>query len=282
LSFICLENKFGLSFTMVGDALRHGSVIFIHGIMGRKSNLSGFINKFHNLYPNLGLIAIDLRNHGDSSKHWPPYTVEACARDISCFSKKLSLRPFAIVGHSFGAKVALLASVYLPLVKQIWMLDCAPGIITKINPLGDGNLSAKDIIDILDTIDWPLPSRKYLVNTLINRGVSQGIALWMTTNLAQDAQGVRPIFDLKEIKSMLLDFVKLDGWPTVAIKLADTQIHLVKAQFGGRLSADDEKKLFSLDSQGNAFYHHLSDAGHFLHVDNPHGLLEIMRKFFPV
>lgn len=277
MSFVLLENNMRLSFNLVGD-INNNVVIFIHGIMGKGSNLSSFINKFNKLYPDWATIAIDLRNHGTSSKHWAPYTVAACAQDLAQCCIQLNIKPRAIIGHSFGGKVALLALDYLSYIDQIWMLDCSPGIININRPLGKGRWGAKDIIDILDKISWPLSSRQHLITTLMDEGVSKDIALWMSTNVMSDASGIKLIFNPAEIKAMLIDFMNLDGWPIIE-KINNTAIHIVKAEFGGRLSDEDEDKYLSLKKPKD-FYHNLNNAGHFLHIDNPEGLLAIMNDFY--
>lgn len=277
MSFVLLANNMRLNFNLVGD-IHNPIAIFIHGIMGKGSNLSGFINKFNKLHPDWATIAIDLRNHGASSKHWAPYSVAACAQDIAHFCTQLNIKPRAILGHSFGGKVALLTANYLSHLEQIWMLDCSPSVIKLTKPLGKSKWGAIDIIDMLDKISWPLTSRSHLIKTLIDQGVSQDIALWMSTNVMSDASGIRLIFVPGEIKAMLLDFMSLDGWPLIT-QIDDIAIHLVKAELGGRLSDEDIHKYLSL-KKPKAFYHNLANAGHFLHIDNPDGLLAIMNAFY--
>src|SRR5262245_56271081 len=103
--------------------------------MGSKKNLMNFIRRFSKENPHSSSLVVDLRNHGQSSKHWPPFTVEACAKDVVFLCEKLAIKPKALLGHSFGGKVALVAARDLPSLEQVWMLDCPPGIVLKKNPL---------------------------------------------------------------------------------------------------------------------------------------------------
>lgn len=254
----------------------HASVVFLHGIMGSKKNLTGFIKRFVEELPHCQSLAFDLRNHGESSKHWSPFTVHAAAEDIARACAALDVAPRVLVGHSFGGKVALVAATLIPSIEALWLLDCSPGVI-KSTPISvdTPSLNTLEIIEILQGIDWPLASRKNLVATLVERGVSNSIALWMTTNLVGDEDGVRLIFSLAELKEMLLDFVRLDGWPIIDTLASRMKIHLVAAVHGQRVTRVDEEAL-RRHAQKNGFFHVLDNSGHFVHADNPKGLIAIM------
>lgn len=258
----------------------HPSIIFLHGIMGSKKNLHGFVQKWCHEFPRASVIAFDLRNHGSSTKHCAPFTVEAAAHDIVRACDKLSLSPTAIVGHSFGGKVALCAALQLRHVQQLWLLDSSPSIVSRDESPGEARpLNTLDIIDILETIAWPLTSRRELVTLLLERRVDEAIALWMTTNLIAKSDGLHLIFTPSEMKAMLLDFVHLDGWPLIT-KLAsnNVDVHLVRAERGDRVTDDDER-LLQLHAKKRGYCHLLKNAGHFVHAENPAGLLSIMRPF---
>jgi pimeloyl-ACP methyl ester carboxylesterase len=253
------------------------TVVFLHGIMGNKKNLQTFISRFVDEMAH-DVIAFDLRNHGESSKHWAPFTVEAAGRDIVSACTALSIKPTALVGHSFGGKVALMAASLIKSVEQVWLLDCSPGMSKPAEIPTQKVLTTLQVIDVLAGLNWPLPSRKVLVEQLQERGVSKSIALWMTTNVIANDDGVRLVFALSEVKAILLDFVRLDGWPLVKSLSLSTDIHLVAALRGGRVSGEDQKALLHFASH-RGYFHEL-DAGHFVHADNPADLLTIMRPYF--
>lgn len=281
MHFVHLEHNRGLSYSSLGDIAAQPVVFFLHGIMGSKKNLWSFVSRFHHACPAYAVVNVDLRNHGESSKHWPPYTVEACAFDIAQLCRSLAIEPRALVGHSFGGKVALCAAPLLPSLRQVWMLDCSPRPVLVRKPLDKpASLSALEIIAILSEMSWPVASRKELVSSLIARGVSNSIALWMTTNLYAVDGGLSLVFDPAEINAMLHDFIALDGWPMVESLNPNLTLHLVAAEHGGRVSSEDERRLAVRTSLGQGYFHRLDNAGHFLHADNPQGLLEIMEPFF--
>lgn len=276
MSFITLDDQYGLSYLSLGDINKKNPVIFLHGIMGNKKNLKGFVERFVDATDYPALI-LDLRNHGESSKHWAPFTVEACAKDLARACTQLAISPEIIIGHSFSGKVALSSTKFIPSLKKVFMLDCPLGVVTKSQSLHkQKTLSTLEIIDVLADMSFPVASRRFFVDKMVSQGVENAIALWMTTNLIDRNDGLYLTFAPLEIRKMLLDFMALDLWP-----LADSldnlvEIHLVAAEYGGRVSADDQEKI----SQKH-FFHLLPRAGHFLHADNPTGLIEVLRPHFP-
>lgn len=269
-----------LSYLACGDIHGANLVVFLHGIMGNKKNLVGFVKEFLAKFDDYSALIFDLRNHGESSKHWTPYTVLACAEDIAFALKQLNVVPVAVIGHSFGAKVALLIAQLVSNVKQVWLLDCPLGKIERRHALDEKELhSAMEILDKLEKLPWPIASRQELARTLRDEGVDNSIALWMTTNLVEKNGGYYLSFLPSEIKAMLLDYISLDLWPVANFLGQSMDIHLVKAERGGRLTSQDEVMFKKLVPQ-NGHFHVLKNSGHVVHVDNPQGLLEIMAPNF--
>jgi esterase len=279
LDFVKISPQLELSFSSFGDAANN-LVIFLHGIMGNKKNLTGFVQNFLKEVTGYRALIFDLRNHGTSTKHVPPFTVQACAEDIQAACEALSVRPKVIVGHSFGGKVALLSANYIKSISDVWLLDCPPGPIQQKNVNNDKeSFTTLSVIRALEDLAWPVQSRLKLTNDLMDRGMSNAIAAWMTTNLQKDDEGFRLVFEPKEMKAMLLDFLKLDGWPYVSALSDQRSIHLVAAEFGNRVFASDDSKLKQLAGK-NGYFHVLKNAGHFLHADNPVELIRLMSPYF--
>lgn len=278
MSLLTISHELSLSYVSLGDIYKTDPVIFLHGIMGNKKNLSGFAQRFLHNFPSYSALIFDLRNHGQSSKHCAPFTVEACALDIKEACHLLAVAPKTIIGHSFGGKVALLAAKQMKAIETVWLLDCSPGPIEPKKHL-EKPQSSLLVIEKLQTLEWPVSSRRDLVQKLTNVGISQRIASWMTTNLEPTKEGLGLVFEPDEMKQMLKDYIKLDGWPTVMELCQRIDLHIVAAEYGQQVTEDDQIKLKD-KSCGHGFFHVLKDAGHFVHADNPEGLIEIMRPYF--
>ena len=109
-----------------------GTVYILHGILGSALNWWGFCRRLSRVRPGLRLVLADLRCHGRSPPFAPPHTVDACARDLLELAGETG-PPDAVVGHSFGGKVAL-AYLRHAAPREVWSLDSTPG------PLADPGL----------------------------------------------------------------------------------------------------------------------------------------------
>ena len=88
------------------------SLILVHGF-GENSFAWGAISQ--HLAPGYTIYAIDLRGHGDSD--WDlegRYDLGKFTSDVVSIIHRLGIAPFAIVGHSLGADVALEVTSILP------------------------------------------------------------------------------------------------------------------------------------------------------------------------
>lgn len=264
-----------LGYLALGDIEQKPVLVFCPGIMGNKKNLEHFVKKLLAALPQYSALIFDLRNHGESSKSAAPFTVEACALDVVEALEKLKLKPLAVFGHSFGGKVGLLIAEKM-LVKEAWLLDTPPGAIAS-KPLNKDSLSVFEIIDKLRKTEWPKESRNDVVKDLIARGVAREIALWMTTNLKASLKGYYLVFEPSEIERMLLDFINLDLWPLVSALSEKVRINVVAAEHGHRFNAEDYERFKGLKN-GKGQFHVLKDSGHFVHVDNPSGLIRIIEE----
>src|SRR5262245_19306726 len=100
---------------------------FLHGIFGSGRNWQSVARRFVRERPQIGVRLIDLRQHGNSQNFAPPHTVEAAAADLSELARHLGEEPFAMLGHSFGGKVALMyAREHGQNLTQLWLIDSTP------------------------------------------------------------------------------------------------------------------------------------------------------------
>ncbi len=277
MNWVKINQDLELSFLKVGHCPEN-EAIFLHGIMGSKKNWQGFLKLFVDACPSWSAYAFDLRNHGESSKHQAPLTVEAAASDIKNAVVKMGIKPRAIIGHSFGGKVATMAAHMIPSIEQLWILDSSLSALPKGHALEQNQTTtALELLEILKKISWPMESRRALIEALLSQKVSNQIALWMTTNLEAERDAFVLNFEPSELEMMLKDFLALDLWPLVSTLAQTMDVHLVAAEHGFRLTYDDQKKLMELAPERG--YFHPLKSGHFVQADNPEGLLAIMKPY---
>jgi pimeloyl-ACP methyl ester carboxylesterase len=120
--------------------------VFLHGILGSGANLRTHARRFVEGCPSYQVALMDLRAHGNSREpDGQPDTLTSAARDVLETARQLPLPLHALVGHSFGGKVALEAARLEP-IPQVMTLDSAPG--TRTDARGSETTTA--VIDLLD------------------------------------------------------------------------------------------------------------------------------------
>jgi len=246
----------------VGEGPRRAFVL--HGILGSRGNWRGFSRRLVREHPGWRLVLVDLRNHGDSHGAPGPHTVATCAADLVTVAQRTG-PPEVVVGHSFGGKVALAyARDHGAELQQVWALDSPPGP----RAVDGGDVAA--VVDAIRRLPMPVSHRAAVVTHFRALGFSEMVAGWMTTNLRR-LEGEASFnwrFDLQGVEEMLTDYAHLDLRGVVAGSPAD--IHLLRAGRNDRWSPEDARLVTDV----------LPDAGHWVHVDDPDGLLEVIRPTF--
>ena len=242
-------------------------------------------------HPAWQVLLIDLRSHGDSAAPARagsgPASVDSAALDILRLLRHLRLFPTMLVGHSFGGKVVLSMveqfGANLPKPVTAWVLDTVPGEV-QAGVLTDGRIvdHPRDLIRALQGMPTPVPSRQHAVAALQRAGFSDAVAKWVATNLRPAAAGVAGgdlawTFDLAGIAAMYEPYEGKSHWPLLEAPPMGLRVHFVRAENSSfRWQGSDARRIEALGHR----VHLLADAGHWVHTDNPRGLLDIMRMAF--
>ena len=237
-----------------------------HGIFGSARNWRSFIYRLHKSRPDCCFIVVDLRCHGESHQQKPPHNLERCATDLIDLETHLGCVD-GIIGHSFGGKVALCYAT-LTDYKRIWTLDTPPGSSSAAQK-GEAHL----VLQSLKTVPLPVKRRKDVAQYLLNNGFSSSIAQWMTTNVRPSTGGYIWRFDLTGIEQLLDDYFRRDYWGLLKNPPRKSHINLVRAEKSDRWTSE---QIAQLEQLHKTQVHLLPDAGHWLHVDNPNGLMKML------
>jgi len=249
------------------------TALLVHGILGSSRNLRTLAVHLARATPNLQYVLVDLRGHGDSLAAPPPHTLAACAQDLVAVSRHLDIQPAAIIGHSFGGKVALAyARTKPPGLRQVWVLDATPDM--RAGPQEDPH-AVELLIAALHDVPQPLPSRATVVAELAQRGFAPEICHWMTTNVKAGQGGLVWRFDLQVIEEMLLSYFLQDDWPTLRDPPPGVHVDVVRAERSDRWTPETLLSFSTLPKDRVAL-HVLRDAGHWLHADNLGGLVALL------
>jgi esterase len=266
---------FQLAHSLVGEPNAGKLALLLHGALGSGNNLRSLASKLSKLRPEYRFCLVDLRHHGASQGAPPPNTLEACAQDLATLIAELGHEPEVIAGHSFGGKTALMFAQLFPgRTRQLWVLDSNPG---SQAPSEDNEVIR--VIGAVRATTTPAPERAPVVAELMAQGLSSGTANWLATNLERQAEGFVWRFNLDAIHELMLDYFRVDLWPLLESGPTDSDFRVVVAERSDRWAPENRARLQALtESRPNAKLHVVPNAGHWLHVDNPTFLLELMRQ----
>ncbi|THF95572.1 hypothetical protein TEA_023519 [Camellia sinensis var. sinensis] len=259
------------------------------------------------------LVLVDLRNHGRSAEIEslsPPHDMANAAKDVADLVKSQGWAwPDVVLGHSMGGKVALQfaescargdygQSAQLPKQHggvglshwsfslstkkwkegQLWVLDSGPGKVNTENSDGE----VEKVLQTLQSLPTSVPSRKWLVDHMIKLGFSKSLSEWIGSNLKKSGDHETWAFNLDGAVQMFNSYRETDYWPLLEHPPKEMEIAIVQAEKSDRWDADVIQRLESLagrsldESEGKFSVHVLPNSGHWVHVDNPKGLLEIV------
>jgi pimeloyl-ACP methyl ester carboxylesterase len=141
-----------LSVIPAGSPNTERTGVFLHGILGSGRNWRSFASRLTRSFPGWRWVLVDLRCHGESAAHPPPHNLSVCGRDVAEALAPHS--PDAIIGHSFGGKVALsmMAEGHIPHTTQVFVLDSHLGVRTPSSPTA---ALVDDVLEVLAQV----PSR---------------------------------------------------------------------------------------------------------------------------
>lgn len=245
----------------------------LHGFLGQGRNWDFIARRLAERRPDYGVVTPDLRLHGGSQDVHPPHDLAACARDLAQLAEALGGEVAAVMGHSFGGKVALTWQKQGADLRQLWVLDSTP---RPMVPQG----SAWAMLPRLRAIPLPARNRREVVDRLTAEGLSTAEAQWVVSNLARGEEGFVWGVDLDALEVLVRDFYPQDLWPTVDAP-GRCELHFVRATRSTVMSQGDVDRIKELGAQGRAVHLHELDSGHWVNVGDPEGLLSLFERHLP-
>jgi esterase len=247
-------------------------IFFLHGILGTGANFRSFARKLVAARPTWGAVLIDLRMHGGSRRMSPPHTIAAAAADLVEVESKVPGPVRAVLGHSFGGKVAL---AYLDdrarrdpaAIQRLFLLDSNPGL----RPEARGSESTIEVLTMLRRLPATFATRRDFIERVKAEGQTEAIAQWLAMNLARtdDADGFRFAIDLDAVDALLADYFARDLWSVLEPPPGEARVVAIN---GGKSKVYDDEARARLQGAAARFpdrlaVHTLEGVGHWIHVE---------------
>ena len=252
------------------DASPERWLLVLHGIYGAGRNWASVARRFVRERPGWGAALVDLRQHGASQGFPPPHTVQAAAQDLVRAVEEEGLEAEAVLGHSFGGKVALLAArAGLPGLRQVWVVDSTPD---AREPAG----SAWGMLEVLRGHPGPFASRDEAVEALRGAGLARPVALWMATNLEESNGEYRWRLDPDDMEALLRSFFAEDAWDVLESPPEGVEIHVVKAEASSVLDEEAGHRVERAGRRHGRAHLHSVPGGHWVNVEAPDALHDLL------
>ena len=228
-------------------------LIILHGYFGMGDNWKSHANK---LATDFEVHLVDQRNHGRSF-HKDAFSYELMAEDLKVYFNAKNIKKAILLGHSMGGKTAMLFSALYPkLVEKLVVADIAPKYYaphhhTIINALNSVNFSGlklrTEVDDILKKTISEVGVRQFLLKNVYRKTKTEMAFRFHLESLTLNNPAVGealPSFATYRGATLFLRGEKSNY-------ITNGDLDLIEAHFE------------------NATLETISQAGHWLHAENP-------------
>ena len=248
-----------LNYLTYGDE-NSSPLMIIHGLYGSGRNWGVIAKRLSN---NFYVIAVDLRNHGESP-WFDSHNYHDMAEDLAEVITYLKIRP-DIIGHSMGGKAAMVLALKNPnLVNRLLIADIAP---VKYEHDQSKFIEAMQKVDLSK-----VEKRSEAIMALSNFVEDKSLQSFFTQSLDLKTKSWKLNLDiLSSEMHEILGFPKIDG------KFSGHTLFF-RGENSEYIRAEHREVINSLFKK--ARFATLKDAGHWLHAEKPREFENAARFFF--
>ena len=240
-------------------------VVFLHGLMGRGKN---FLTAAKGLEPNMRSMLVDLPNHGASA--WTDqFDYEETADAVATALEQRIDRPFSLVGHSMGGKVAMTLALRHPgLIDRLVVVDIAPTDSSATGSQFEHLLGSLRELD-LDS----LTSRGDADEALQPRIPNPTVRGFLLQNLRREANGFAWQPNLEMLYTSLPDIA---DFPDTNATFEKPTLWIAggKSKYVTDDASPVMRRLFPSVRKST-----VKRAGHWVHSERPQEFLDLTRSF---
>ncbi len=254
--------------------------VFLHGLMGFSANWLKIVSA---LQETERCLVFDQRGHGRSFHPESGFSPQDYARDLHDLSKALGWERFILVGHSMGARNALSFTHLFPeMVEKLVLEDLAVDLATEAPAYYQR---------ILDAVPTPFPSREaakifFQEEFLHKAQFREGgplMSQFFYANIKDLPDGRADWrFSRDGILKSVGRIVDKSGNPQewAMIQNLTCPTLLVRGGRSLELSSESVQKILMLNPKIRAV--EISNAGHWVHADQPQEFTDVLKDFVGV
>lgn len=250
--------------------------VFLHGLMGYSANWSRII---YNLSDSETTLCFDQRGHGRSIKPESGYRSEDYAHDLYQILDELKWDQIELVGHSMGGRNALVfANLFPQKIRHLVIEDIGP----DGNP--DSILYYQKMLESVPTPFQDRDSAKKFFQTQFfenfkSRENQEILSQFLFANLGENQFGQ---WDWRFSKSAIYQSVenslKADFWSE--FKKCSVPTLLIRGSRSKELSRELFEEVLKVNPNIKGV--EISNAGHWVHADQPQEFTDVLKDFVGV
>jgi pimeloyl-ACP methyl ester carboxylesterase len=238
--------------------------IILHGFLGMSDNWKTLGIQFseHNFQVHL----VDQRNHGHSF-HDNQFNYEVLVEDLKHYCDEHQLENMILLGHSMGGKTAMLfAAKYPELVSKLMVADISP----RFYPVHhDG------ILNGLSALDFDVLKSRSEADKVLSKYISDlGTRQFLLKNLYWVEKGT---LGLRMNLEVLKEEVAEVGEPLPSQATFEKETLFLRGDRSEYIGVEDENIILSHFPKAKIIT--ISNAGHWLHAENPKDFFDAVMAF---
>lgn len=238
--------------------------VILHGFLGMSDNWKTLGTRWSEDGYEVHLL--DQRNHGRSF-HSDGFSYELMSEDLKEYCEEHNLSEIILLGHSMGGKVAMqFAVTYSKMVSKLIVADIAPKAYPQHH---------QDILKALSLLDFSkIKSRGEAEDILSEYIKDEGTRLFLLKNLyRKNKNGLGLRINLPILSEKIEEVGK--ALPEDTVFEGDTLF--LRGEKSGYIEPMDE--LFIRKHFPKSRIETISNAGHWLHAENPEEFYDNVKKF---
>lgn len=238
--------------------------VILHGFLGMSDNWKTLGSQFSKLGFQVHLV--DQRNHGRSF-HDDAFNYEVLAQDLKLYCDEHNLKDIVLLGHSMGGKTAMLfATECSELVSKLLVADISP----RFYPVHHDA-----ILNGLSELDFDTIKSRGEADKVLSKYVSEvGTRMFLLKNLYWVEKGQLGLrINLEVLKGEVAEVG--EALPSYAIFEKDTLF--LRGDRSEYIGVGDEVIIKNHFPKAEIVT--ISNAGHWLHAENPKDFFEAVISF---
>ena len=238
--------------------------VILHGFLGMSDNWKTLGTQFSE--EGFQVHLLDQRNHGRSF-HDTEFNYEVLVEDLKQYCDVNNLTNMVLLGHSMGGKTAMLfAATYPEMVSKLIVADISP----RFYPVHH-----EAILEGLSALDFNEISSRGEADKVLSHFISdQGIRMFLLKNLYWVEKGQLGLrINLEVLKNEVAEV----GEPLPSYARFENDTMFLRGDRSEYIGVEDERIIKNHFSKANIVT--ISNAGHWLHAENPKDFFEAVINF---